>query len=70
MLFKVQKDTEKINSRVLKTKNDKAMISSKCAIYGSTKSRVIEKQEAKGLLSSLALKAPLKKIPLLGDILF
>ena len=46
------------------------MISSRCALYGSTKSRFIEKQEAKGLLRSLGLKAPLKEIPLLGDILF
>ena len=29
-----------------------------------------KKQEANGLLSSLGLKIPLSKIPLLGDILF
>ena len=29
-----------------------------------------KKQEAKGLLSSLSLKTPLSKVPLLGDILF
>ena len=30
----------------------------------------MKEQEAKGLLSSLGLKTPLNKIPLLGDILF
>ena len=34
------------------------------------KSRFIKEQEAKRLLSSLDLKKPLSKIPLLGDILF
>ena len=28
------------------------------------------KQEAKGLLSSLGIKTPLNKIPILGDVLF
>ena len=34
------------------------------------KSRFMEEQEAKGLLGSLGIKAPLNKIPLLGGILF
>ena len=46
------------------------MILSTCAICGSQKSKFIKEQEAKGLLSSLGLKTPLSKIPLLGDILF
>ena len=46
------------------------MILSKCAICGSKKSRFIKNQEAKGLLSNLGLKAPLSKVPVLGDILF
>ena len=46
------------------------MILSKCAICGAKKSRFIKKQEAKGVLSSLGLKTPLCKVPLLGDILF
>ena len=46
------------------------MIISKCAICGSRKSKFINKQEAKGLLSKLGIKAPLSKVPLLGDILF
>ena len=34
------------------------------------RSRFIKKQEAKEILSSLVLKTPLSKVPLLGDILF
>ena len=41
-----------------------------CAICGSKKSRFIKNQEAKELLSNLALKTPLSKIPILSDILF
>ena len=46
------------------------MILSKCAICGSKKSKFINKQEAKGLLSKLGIKTPLSKIPILGDTLF
>ena len=46
------------------------MILSKCAICNSKKSKFINKQEAKGLLSNLGIKTPLNKIPILGDILF
>ena len=46
------------------------MILSKCAICGSKKSRFIKNQEAKGLLSNLGIRAPLSKVPVLGDILF
>ena len=45
------------------------MIWSKCAIYGSKKSRFIKKQEENGILSNLDLKTLFKKILLLGDIL-
>ena len=34
------------------------------------KINIYEEQKAKGLISSLGLKTPLNKIPLLGDILF
>ena len=37
---------------------------------GSKKSKFIKNQEAKGLLSSLDIRTPLSKIPLLGDVLF
>ena len=46
------------------------MLSSKCAVCSSKKSRFLVEQEAKGLLSSLEIKTPLDNIPLLGKILF
>ena len=46
------------------------MILSKCAICGSKKSKFIKKQKAKGLSSSLGIRTPLSKVPLLGDVLF
>ena len=46
------------------------MVLSKCVICGNIKSKFIKNQEAKGLLSNLAIKTPLIKVPILGDILF
>ena len=46
------------------------MILSKCTICGSKKSRFINNQEAKGLLSNLGIKTPFSKLPILDDILF
>ena len=68
--LKCRKDTENINSRVLKASNGRAIILSKCAIGNSKKSRIIKNQEAKGLLSNLGIRKPLSKAPILGDILF
>ena len=68
--LKCQKDTENINPIVLNTTNSKTMLLSKCAKFGSKKSRFIKNQEAKGLLSNLGIRTPLSKVPLLGDILF
>ena len=65
-----KKNTERIDPKVSATSNGKSMILSKCAIYDSKKSKFTKKQEAKELLSNLAIGTPLSKIPLLGDILF
>ena len=67
--LKCKKDTKNVNSKVIKTKNCRKMLLSKCIACGSKKSRFMKEQEAKGLLSSLGLKTPLNKVPLL-DILF
>ena len=37
---------------------------------GTKNSRFTKKQEENGLLSSLRIKTPLSKIPLLGNVLF
>ena len=68
--LKCRKDTENINPRVSNTSNDRAMLLSQCAICSSKKSRFIKNQEAKGLLKNLGIRTPLRKVPLLGDILF
>ena len=68
--LKCRKDTENVNSKVLKTKNGRTMILSKCAICRSKKSGFIKNQEAKGLLSNSGIRTPLNKVPILGDILF
>ena len=68
--LKCKKNTESVNPKVSKTNNGKIILLPKCAICGSKKSRFMKEQEAKGILSSLGLKKPLSKIPLLGDILF
>ena len=68
--LKCKKNRKMINPQVSSTSNGKLMMLSKCAIYGSRKSKFINKQDAKGILSSLGIKTPLIKIPLLGDVLF
>ena len=68
--LKCKKHTKNINPRVSSTSNGKVMILSKCTICGSKKSKYINKQEAKGLLSKLGTKALFSKLPILGDILF
>ena len=65
-----KKNTKNIASKILEAKNGRLMLSSKCAICGSKKSKFMKNQEAKGLLSNLGLKTLLNKTPLLGDILF
>ena len=68
--LKCKKYTKNINPQTSSTNNGKLMILSKCATCGSKKSKFIKNQEAKGILSSLAIKTPLSNIPLLGDVLF
>ena len=66
---KCRKDTENLDSKIFRTKNNRIM-QSKCNDCGIKMSRFIKEQEAKGLLSNLEIKTPLSKLPLLGDILF
>ena len=68
--LKCKKYTNNVDSKMLETKNGRLMLSSKCGICGSKKSRFMKEQEAKGLVINLGFKIRLSKIPLLGDILF
>ena len=66
--LKCKKYTKNINPQVSSTSNGKMMILSKCAICDSRKSKFINKQEAKRLLSNIGIKTPLSNV--LGDIFF
>ena len=46
------------------------MLLSKSAVCDSKKSIFIKQQEASELLSSLGIKTPLSKVPLVGPLLF
>ena len=58
------KNTQNIDTKMLKTKNGRFMLSSKWAACGSKKSKFMKEQETEGLLSNLGIKTPLSKIPL------
>ena len=65
----MNKDSENIDPKMFRTKNNKLIMQLKCPVCGINKSRFVKEQEAKGLLSNLGIKTPLSKIPLL-NILF
>ena len=54
---------------MVRTKNNRLVMQSKCPVCRIKKSRFVKEQEAKGLLSNLGIKTPLSKIPLL-NVLF
>ena len=66
---KCKKDTENIKPKIVRTKNNRLVMLSKCSISGIKKTRFVKEQEAKGLLTNLGIKTPLSKIPLL-NVLF
>ena len=66
---KCSRNTENIDPKMIRTKNDKLIIQSKRPACGVKKSRFVKEQEAKSLLSNLGIKTLLSKIPLL-NILF
>ena len=66
---KCRKDTENVDPKVVRTKNNRLVMQSKCSVCGIKKSRFVTEQEAKGLLSNLEIKTAFSKIPLL-NVLF
>ena len=66
---KCKKSTENIDSKIVRTKNNRLVMQSKCSICKIKKSRFVKEQEAKSLLSNLGIKTPLNKIPLLNVLL-
>ena len=68
--LKCRKNAKTKNPKVVKTKNGRIMLLSKCEVCDSKKPKFIKEQEASGLLSSLGIKTSLNEIPLLGPLLF
>ena len=68
--LKCRKNTESKNPKVVRTENRRIMLLLKCEVCDSKKSKFIKGQEVSRLLSSLGIKIPLSKIPLLGPLLF
>ena len=66
---KSRDDTENIDPKIVRTKNNRLVMQSMCSVCGTRKSRFLKEQEAKGLLSNLGIKTPLSKIPLLNVLL-
>ena len=66
--MKCKKDTENIDPKIVRTKNNRLVMLSKCSVCGIKKSRFVKEQKVKGLLSNLGIKIPLSKIPLLNAL--
>ena len=66
---KCKKDTENLNSKMFRTKNNRLIMQSKCPVCGIKKSRFVKEQEAKGSLSNLGIRTPLSKVPLSNVLL-
>ena len=66
---KCRRDTGNIDTKMVRTKNNRLIMQVKCPVCGVKKSRFAKEQEAESLLSNLGIKTPLSKISLL-NILF
>ena len=67
--LKCKTNTDNIDPKMFRTKNNRLLMQSKCSVCKNKKSRFVKEQEAKGLLSNLGIRTPLSKIPLL-NVLF
>ena len=67
--LKCKKDTENIDPKIFRTKNNKLFLQSTCSDCKNKKSWFVKNQDAKGLLSNLGINTPFSKIPLL-NVLF
>ena len=66
---KCRGDMEHIDPKMVRTKNNRLIMQSKCPVCAIKKSRFVKEQEAKDLFSNLGIKTPLSKILLL-NVLF
>ena len=49
---KCRKDTDNIDPKIFRTKNNRLLMQSKCSVCKNKKSRFVKEQEAKVLLSN------------------
>ena len=64
--IKCRKDTENIDSKIVRTENNRLVMQSKCSVCEIKNLRFLKEEEAKSLLSNLGIKRPLSKIHLLN----
>ena len=67
--MKCRTDTENVDPKIVRTKNNRLFMQSKCSDCKNKKSQFVKKQEAEGLLSNLGINTPFSKIPFL-NVLF
>ena len=64
-----KKYKENANPKIVRNRQNRLMIQSKCSICGSKKSRFIKEQKALRILSNLGIRTPLSQVSLL-NVLF
>ena len=67
--LKCKTNTDNIDPKIFKTKNNRLLMQSVCSVCKNKKSRFVKEQDTKDLLSNLGIKTPLSKIYLL-NVLF
>ena len=50
---KCKKDTERIEPKMFRTKNNRLIMQSRCTVCGTKKSKFVKEQEVKGLLGTI-----------------
>ena len=66
--MKCRTNTENIDPKIVRTKNNRLFMQSKCSDCKNKKSQFVKKQEAKGLSSNLGMNTPFSKTPLLNNL--
>ena len=64
-----KRNTGNVNAKVIKTKNGRLQMKSNCSACGKRKSHFASKRKASDILSSLGIRTPSSKVPLL-NVLF
>ena len=66
---KCRRNTENIDPKIFRTKNNRLLLQSTCSDCKNKKSLFVKEQDAKGLLTDLGINTPFSKITLL-NVLF